>query len=143
MNETVSDELKRLRAENARLRALLAQRGIAVDEPENMSPRKPALSLEEKVALFCSLFQGREDVFARRWFSNSTGKSGYQPVCSRLRLRELCRYAVYAVGELTRKHLKSVRINFCPKHYLLTVHRGLYLTDCDISFLYRILNAFF
>ena len=83
MHETESDELKRLRAENARLRALLAQHGIAVDEPENMSPRKPALSLEKKVALFRSLFQGREDVFARRWFSPTTGKSGYQPVCAR------------------------------------------------------------
>lgn len=79
MNETVSDELKRLRAENARLRALLAQHGIAADEPENMSPRKPALSLEEKVALFRSLFQGREDVFTRRWLSLTSGKSGYRP----------------------------------------------------------------
>lgn len=32
------------------------------------------LSLEEKVALFRSLFRGREDVFARRWYSRSTGK---------------------------------------------------------------------
>ena len=89
MNETMSDELSRLRAENARLRALLAQHGIAADEPEN-TPRKPVLSLEEKVTLFRSLFQGREDVFARRWFSNSTGKSGYQPVCSREWNREFC-----------------------------------------------------
>lgn len=69
MNETMSDELSRLRAENARLRVLLACHGIAADEPEP-TPRKPALSLEEKVTLFRSLFQGREDVFARRWFSN-------------------------------------------------------------------------
>lgn len=61
MSGTESDELGRLRAENARLRALLAQHGIAADEPENMSPRKPVLSLEEKVTLFRSLFQGRED----------------------------------------------------------------------------------
>ena len=39
MNETMSDELGRLRAENARLRALLAQHGIAADEPEP-EPRK-------------------------------------------------------------------------------------------------------
>ena len=89
MNETMSDELSRLRAENARLRALLACHGIAADEPEP-TPRKSILSLEEKVALFRSLFQGREDVFARRWFSNSTGKSGYQPVCSREWNREFC-----------------------------------------------------
>lgn len=76
-------ELNMLIAENARLRALLAQHGIAVDEPITPSQQKSSLSLEEKVALFRSLFQGREDIFARRWFSPTTGKSGYQPVCSR------------------------------------------------------------
>ena len=40
------------------------------------------LSLEEKVELFRSIFRGREDVFARRWHSNKSGKSGYQPVCN-------------------------------------------------------------
>ena len=39
------------------------------------------LSLDEKVALFRSLFRGREDVFARRWQSRRGSKSGYQPVC--------------------------------------------------------------
>ena len=29
------------------------------------------LSIEERVAIFHSLFKGREDVFARRWFSKS------------------------------------------------------------------------
>lgn len=56
MNETMSDELSRLRAENARLRTLLACHGIAADEPEPMSPQKSVLSLEEKVALFRNLF---------------------------------------------------------------------------------------
>lgn len=88
MNET--DELKRLRAENARLRTLLTRHGIAFDESMPISAPAPILSLEEKVVLFRSLFQGREDVFARRWFSSTTGKSGYQPVCVREWNREYC-----------------------------------------------------
>ena len=36
----------------------------------------------EKIALFRSLFGGREDVYPRRFESLKTGKSGYQPVCS-------------------------------------------------------------
>jgi len=36
---------------------------------------------KEKVALFLSLFTGREDVFAKRWVSAKSGKSGYVPVC--------------------------------------------------------------
>ena len=32
---------------------------------------------EEKIRLFRSLFRGREDVFARRWYSVQKGKGGY------------------------------------------------------------------
>lgn len=38
-------------------------------------------SEEEKIALFRSLFRGREDLFARRFESAKSGKSGYQPSC--------------------------------------------------------------
>lgn len=116
MNETMSDELSRLRAENARLRALLAQHGIAADEPENMSPRKPVLSLEEKVTLFRSLFQGREDVFARRWFSNSTGKSGYQPVCSREWNREFCDKKKFKCTECPNREFQPLGYNDIYRH---------------------------
>ena len=37
---------------------------------------------EEKIRLFRSLFRGREDVFARRWYSVQKGKGGYAPVCA-------------------------------------------------------------
>ena len=115
MNETMSDELSRLRAENARLRALLAQHGIAADEPEN-TPRKPVLSLEEKVTLFRSLFQGREDVFARRWFSNSTGKSGYQPVCSREWNREFCNKKKFKCTECPNREFQPLGYNDIYRH---------------------------
>jgi superfamily II DNA or RNA helicase len=36
---------------------------------------------EAKFALIYKLFRGREDVYARRWESPKTGKSGYQPAC--------------------------------------------------------------
>ena len=37
---------------------------------------------EEKIRLFRSLFRGRKDVFARRWYSVQKGKGGYAPVCA-------------------------------------------------------------
>ena len=37
---------------------------------------------EEKIRLFRSLFHGREDVFARRWYSAQKEKGGYAPVCA-------------------------------------------------------------
>ena len=36
----------------------------------------------EKIALFRSLFRGREDVYAQRWQSVKTGRSGYAPACA-------------------------------------------------------------
>ncbi|MBD5560804.1 MAG: DEAD/DEAH box helicase family protein [Clostridia bacterium] len=38
-------------------------------------------SVAEKIALFRSYFRGRTDVYAKRFFSAETGRSGYTPVC--------------------------------------------------------------
>ena len=38
-------------------------------------------SQDEKIAIFRSLFRGREDIYPRRFESKKTGKKGYQPVC--------------------------------------------------------------
>ena len=47
-------------------------------------------SREEKIALFRRLFKGREDVYARRWESKKTGKSGYQPACEHEWVSSVC-----------------------------------------------------
>ncbi len=39
-------------------------------------------SVESKIALFRSLFRGREDIYPRRFESLASGKSGYAPACS-------------------------------------------------------------
>lgn len=45
---------------------------------------------EAKITLFRSLFRGREDVYARRFESRKTGKSGYTPVCANQWVRGVC-----------------------------------------------------
>jgi superfamily II DNA or RNA helicase/very-short-patch-repair endonuclease len=45
---------------------------------------------EAKIALFRSLFRGRDDIYARRFESKKTGKVGYQPACSNEWDRVLC-----------------------------------------------------
>jgi superfamily II DNA or RNA helicase/very-short-patch-repair endonuclease len=45
---------------------------------------------EQKVALFRSLFRGRDDVFARRYTNRRSGKSGYAPACSNEWVRGVC-----------------------------------------------------
>ena len=80
-----------LHKENEVLRSLLKIHGIKYETRMKEDMNKPiyslvsvptiSLSIDERIRLFQSIFKGREDVFARRWFSKTTGKSGYQPVC--------------------------------------------------------------
>jgi hypothetical protein len=78
-------ELEQLRAENERLRTLLSlaqqtQTILDARKPERppVDTRGPA-SADEKVARVRRLFRGRDDVYAARWESTRTGKSGYAP----------------------------------------------------------------
>ena len=47
-------------------------------------------SSDEKIALFRSLFRGREDVYPRWFESRKTGKSGYAPACANEWVRGIC-----------------------------------------------------
>jgi hypothetical protein len=45
---------------------------------------------EAKIALFRSLFRGRDDIYPRRFESRKTGKSGYAPACANEWMRGIC-----------------------------------------------------
>lgn len=70
-----------LSEENRSLRNQLALLQPNTTTNSEILQKHSNLSLAEKILLFQSKFRGRTDVFARRWYSNSTNKSGYQPVC--------------------------------------------------------------
>ena len=61
------------------------KQGSAMQAPAQQDPAAQTITKfsppELKIALFRSLFRGREDAFARRWQSAKTGKSGYSPAC--------------------------------------------------------------
>ncbi len=89
--ESADAECKRLREENARLRQLLAEHHIPIppNQPANLPAVKSVLPLEDRkerarkrIALFRSLFRGREDIYARRWESPD-GRSGYTPAAQK------------------------------------------------------------
>ncbi len=48
------------------------------------------LDAQEKVALFRSLLNGREDVFPKLWVSPKTSKKGYSPTCRNDWVRGVC-----------------------------------------------------
>jgi hypothetical protein len=72
-----------LRAENARLVALLESHGIEWRQTAtvDVQPAPSALNTDQKVALFRRLFRGRTDVYPVRWESKA-GKTGYAPACA-------------------------------------------------------------
>jgi len=61
-----------------------------------------------KIALFRSLFRGRDDVYPRRFESRRTGKSGYQPACANEWVRDVC-------------DKRAVRCAQCPSRRFLPV----------------------
>ena len=80
-------QIAALQAENERLKRQLDISTPTV-QTETLSVSDchiPAVTMRstpaEKIRLFRSIFSGRENAFARRWYSVKTEKSGYQPVC--------------------------------------------------------------
>jgi len=65
-------------------------------------------SAAEKIALFRSLFRGRDDVYPRRFESRKTGRSGYQPACGNEWIRGVC-------------EKPRVKCSECPHQCFLTV----------------------
>lgn len=74
-------EIERLKVENDQLRQLLQQHQIKIpnrnDQKYGQSDAKEA-KLRKRIAIFKSLFKGRNDVFAYRW-KLKNGKFGYSP----------------------------------------------------------------
>ncbi len=105
----VRAECARLRAENARLRSLLEPTGVGPKPAAGSNSRSPATmhtasaagpsepnalvtsgsTVAAKLALFRTLFRGRDDVYAVRWESK-TGRSGYAPACAHEWDRAVC-----------------------------------------------------
>lgn len=90
--ESDNSTIQSLRDEIIRLETELAAKRAELSRFESLGNTKKAGGISsginqfsspfEKIRLFGSLFRGREDVYARRFESAKSGKSGYQPVCA-------------------------------------------------------------
>lgn len=69
--------IEKLERENKELKEKIYGR---IEKKEQIEKDK-AISSEEKIQIFMNAFKGRTDLYAKRWTSNKTGKSGYSPVC--------------------------------------------------------------
>jgi len=123
-------QIKELETENARLRAILVRHNIEyapaprgqqedcllLEKPSSKQCSSTQLSLQEKVSLFRSVFKGREDVFARRWYSATTQKSGYQPVCEREWKPDFCDKRKFKCAECPNRKFAPLSYNDIFNH---------------------------
>ena len=134
-----------LHKENEVLRSLLKIHGIKYEKRMKEDMNKPiyslasvptiTLSIDERIRLFQSLFKGREDVFARRWFSKTTGKSGYQPVCINEWKQGLCDKKKYRCAMCPNRSFAPLTTQDMYRHL-----EGKDEYCCDVVGLYAIMQ---
>ena len=118
-------QLKRLESERAEILAKLEElrrkREAAIQIEETPAPFLKASitkdsSSDEKIALFRSLFKGREDVYALRWESRKSGKSGFQAACRNEWIKGLCRKREVRCGECPARDFLPITDAVIRKH---------------------------
>ncbi len=106
----LEEERRSVEAQIARLRdELAASPGppIAVAPPPTRRATTPAAP-HEKVALFRSLFRGRDDVFPLSWSNPRKGTKGYSPACSNEWRRGLCEKPRVKCGQCPHQAFRPV-----------------------------------
>jgi hypothetical protein len=145
---TQATELEQLLDENQRLKSLLDAHGIdwrqqRVTYPVSKPIAPPAfhenaqtLDSTTKVALFCRLFRGRQDVYPLRWES-SKGKSGYSPACGNEWKPGVCEKARVKCADCEKRMLLPVTDQVVVDHLTGRQIIGVYplLTDDTCWFL--------
>ncbi len=117
-------EIQALRNENNRLKQKLGiydegeepQEICFIDKEQDSKHVTRHSSVDEKIALFSSFFKGREDVYAKRWYSAKTKKSGYQPACENEWSPALCNKQKYKCSVCPNRKLSPFNREAIYKH---------------------------
>jgi hypothetical protein len=81
-------------------------------------------SPEQKIALFRSLFRGRDDVYPRRFESRSSGKTGYSPVCTNEWVTGICEKPRIKCATCQHRQFLPVTDDVIHRHLVGTDERG-------------------
>ncbi len=92
----------------------------------NINPINRFSSPKEKIVLFKSLFSGRSDVFALRWYNEKSKKSGYSPVCKNKWVSGKCDLKKYSCADCPFKFPESLSDSRIFNHL---VGKDLYCRD--------------
>ena len=94
------------------------------------------LSAEERIAVFASLFRGR-NMYARRWQSAKSGKKGYSPACRKEGVYGVCDKRKTKCGDCKHRDLIPLTHSVLKEHLLGNITIGVYplLDDSTCYFL--------
>jgi superfamily II DNA or RNA helicase len=115
------ERLVRLESEKTELQTDLDRLLSALETPNSLhlvggSPVTNASSPADKIALFRSLFRGRDDVFPRRWENTKTGKAGYAPACGNEWTPRICGKPRVKCGDCSHQAFLSVTDDVIDGH---------------------------
>ena len=98
-------------------------------------PYKPSIN-DENIHLFMSLFQGRSDVFAKRW-ENRQGRSGYSPACKNEWVKGICKKPRVKCADCEHRELIPISEDVIKNHLSGKITVGVYplLSDETCRFL--------
>lgn len=114
--------IQSLQCENKRLKEKIYGK---LEEKEEIKETR-TISNEEKVKIFMEVFRGRTDVYAKRWTSNKTGKSGYSPVCKNEFSRSKCDKPRVKCSECPFRELVPLTEDIVLKHLRGEITIGIY-----------------
>ena len=121
--EELIDLVNNLMQENKQLKEKLYGHKI---EEINGIKENIYISNEDKVKLFMSIFSARTDVYAKRWTSNKTGKSGYSPVCKNEFNKYKCDKFNVKCSECVHRELAPLTEDVIMKHLKGEIAIGIY-----------------
>lgn len=87
-------------------------------QPEPLALVHAGSTSQEKIDFFLSLFRGRSDLYAKRYYNLKTGKSGYVPACRNEWLPGICDKKAYRCPECPNRAFKPLSAQTARSHLM-------------------------
>lgn len=95
-------------------------------QPPQISSINANSPISGKIALYRSLFRGRDDLFPKLWLSKKTGKTGYSPVCENEWVRGVCKKGSIKCGECENRKFSPLTDEVIHEHLKGDITIGIY-----------------
>lgn len=87
-------------------------------QQEALSPVHAGSTSQEKIDFFLSLFRGRDNLYAKRYYNLKTGKSGYVPACQNEWIPGTCDKKAYRCPECPNRAFKPLTVQTVRAHLI-------------------------